>query len=69
MKSLYHIPDGCICMGDGLFGMRCDAPEHARKINPSREELLGTAKKILEKSNEYRRDGERRQEGKIPLLP
>jgi hypothetical protein len=29
-KSLYCIPPGCICHGDGLMGMRCDAPEHAR---------------------------------------
>jgi hypothetical protein len=28
--SLYEIPPGCICMGDGLMGMRCDAPTHAR---------------------------------------
>ena len=23
------IPTGCICLGDGLFGMRCFASEHA----------------------------------------
>ena len=23
------IPKGCICKGDGLMGMRCDAPTHA----------------------------------------
>lgn len=28
--SLYEIPDGCICMGDGLLGMPCTAKEHAR---------------------------------------
>jgi hypothetical protein len=36
-KSLYCIPPGCICHGDGLMGMKCDAPEHARlksEINP-----------------------------------
>ena len=29
-ESLYDIPPGCICMGDGLFGMKCNAPKHAR---------------------------------------
>jgi hypothetical protein len=29
-KSLYCIPPSCICHGDGLMGMKCDAPEHAR---------------------------------------
>jgi len=29
MKSLYEIPPGCICQGDGLLGMRCPAPKHA----------------------------------------
>lgn len=29
MISLYDIPAGCICRGDGLLGMRCDAPQHA----------------------------------------
>jgi hypothetical protein len=29
-ESLYHIPDGCICKGDGLFGIPCTAPKHAR---------------------------------------
>ena len=24
-----NIPPGCICHGDGLYGMRCDAPVHA----------------------------------------
>lgn len=28
--SLYQIPPGCICLGDGLYGMKCTAPEHAR---------------------------------------
>jgi hypothetical protein len=28
-ESLYIIPDGCICMGDGLFGMSCPAATHA----------------------------------------
>jgi len=31
MKSLYEIPPGCICQGDGLLGMRCPAPKHATK--------------------------------------
>lgn len=26
----YEIPPGCICMGDGLYGMHCDAAEHVR---------------------------------------
>jgi hypothetical protein len=30
MDSLYDIPPGCICKGDGLNGMKCDAPEHAK---------------------------------------
>ena len=29
-KSLYDIPSGCICLGDGLMGMECTATEHAR---------------------------------------
>ena len=29
-KSLYDIPTGCICQGDGLMGMECHAAEHAR---------------------------------------
>ena len=28
-ESNYYIPEGCICQGDGLFGMECTAPEHA----------------------------------------
>lgn len=28
-RSLYHIPEGCICQGDGLNGMLCEADEHA----------------------------------------
>jgi hypothetical protein len=27
---LYEIPDGCICLGDGLYGMPCDAKDHVR---------------------------------------
>lgn len=33
--SLYHIPEGCICKGDGLFGMACTAKEHARLKEPA----------------------------------
>lgn len=29
-SSLYYIPKGCICMGDGLLGMKCESQEHAR---------------------------------------
>jgi hypothetical protein len=29
-ESIYFIPDGCICRGDGLLGMTCPATEHAR---------------------------------------
>lgn len=29
-ESLYDIPPGCICMGDGLMGMKCDAASHAK---------------------------------------
>jgi hypothetical protein len=28
-KSRYFIPAGCICQGDGLMGMKCEAKEHA----------------------------------------
>ena len=35
--SLYDISPGCICMGDGLMGMPCDAPTHAKLRNPSKE--------------------------------
>ena len=28
-ESLYVIPEGCICVGDGLMGMTCTAIEHA----------------------------------------
>jgi len=31
VKSLYEIPPGCICQGDGLLGMRCSATTHATK--------------------------------------
>ena len=27
--SLYSIPEGCICMGDGMLGMPCTATSHA----------------------------------------
>ena len=28
-ETLYEIPPDCICMGDGLMGMRCPALRHA----------------------------------------
>lgn len=28
-RSLYIIPDGCICLGDGLYGVECTADRHA----------------------------------------
>lgn len=34
-KSLYDIPPSCVCMGDGLFGMKCDAPKHATLKTPN----------------------------------
>jgi hypothetical protein len=36
-ESLYDIPPGCICQGDGLLGMPCYAKEHARlkKVAPA----------------------------------
>jgi hypothetical protein len=35
-KSLYDIPLGCICVGDGLMGMPCTASTHAKlKADPS----------------------------------
>ena len=35
-KSLYEIPPGCICLGDGLMGVKCEASQHARlkQVNP-----------------------------------
>ena len=30
-ESVNYIPLGCICLGDGLMGMRCNAPEHYTK--------------------------------------
>lgn len=27
-KSLYDIPPGCICLGDGMLGEKCEAKEH-----------------------------------------
>jgi hypothetical protein len=42
-ESLYDIPPGCICYGDGLLGMECTATEHARlrvpEKNPAAVEL------------------------------
>ena len=35
-ESLYDIPPGCICYGDGLMGMECTATEHARLRVPGR---------------------------------
>ncbi len=28
----YEIPEGCICVGDGLYGMKCEAATHAKWI-------------------------------------
>lgn len=33
-ESLYNIPEGCICQGDGLYGMRCNSNAHAT-LKPS----------------------------------
>ena len=33
-NSLYDIPPGCICQGDGLMNMKCEATEHARLKKP-----------------------------------
>ena len=27
-ELMFFIPKGCICLGDGLFGMKCEAEEH-----------------------------------------
>lgn len=41
-ESLYYIPKGCVCQGDGLMGAKCDAKEHAiRKDKMLREALQG----------------------------
>lgn len=31
-EGYYSIPLGCICVGDGLYGMKCEAKEHARWV-------------------------------------
>jgi len=41
LESLYEIPPGCICQGDGLYGMKCTATEHARR--PALMDALKTA--------------------------
>jgi hypothetical protein len=58
-QSLYDIPAGCICMGDGLYGMPCSSSTHAvidrlrevMKERDSAREELGTLRKALEKAN------------------
>jgi len=45
VESLYDIPFGCICMGDGLMGMKCEATEHAKlrrdpRIDPRPGDVL-----------------------------
>lgn len=32
MDSTYKIPPGCICLGDGMLGMKCEAPTHAVEV-------------------------------------
>lgn len=48
-ESYYDIPAGCICMGDGMMGMRCEAPKHARMTSAAARAMLG---KIAEKSDD-----------------
>ncbi len=31
-QGYYEIPQGCICVGDGLYGMKCEAATHAKWI-------------------------------------
>lgn len=31
-ERAYLIPEGCICMGDGLLGMRCDSDKHPVEV-------------------------------------
>ena len=50
MTSLYEIPDGCICLGDGLMGMKCTAKEHARLKGPQRGERLPEPVTLLDKA-------------------
>ena len=38
-ESLYDIPPGCICQGDGLMGMECTAAEHAQLKDPRDERI------------------------------
>lgn len=41
--SKYVIPRGCICLGDGLYGMQCDAVCHAVLREHLREVLMEKA--------------------------
>jgi hypothetical protein len=50
MTSLYEIPDGCICLGDGLMGMQCTAKEHARLKTLPRAERLPDPVTLLDKA-------------------
>ena len=53
-ESLYDIPNGCICYGDGLMGMECTATEHARlrARDPRRNPRVGD---VLRKNGKNRR--------------
>ena len=50
MSSLYEIPDGCICFGDGLMGMKCTAKEHARLKDSQHAERLSDPVTLLDKA-------------------
>jgi len=57
IKSLYEIPPGCICQGDGLLGMRCAAPKHATKIDRAEvaaAQFRVTARDVMEKLDQVK---------------
>lgn len=47
-ESLYEIPHGCICLGDGMNGMKCDAKTHARMKLPASLALGRTVRTVAE---------------------
>lgn len=53
-ESPYEIPPECICLGDGLMGMKCEAAEHARLKMPERDPQPGD---VLEGGPMYGRCG------------
>lgn len=58
--SLYEIPEGCICMGDGLMGMKCDAPTHAKLLSAHavKDQPVETEEKSLVVSQKLKKESE-----------